>query len=124
MALPMDYRAIRVWHVQGSLPGNWRELQKRAWREGAPLDALYVDYAGRWICARDLAADHWIHGALASDREHCRKGILAGCGGEVNVAGLADEQNAVRTPLAALKRELAEYAQERRVSMAALVEQA
>src|SRR5262249_48038658 len=66
---------IRVWHVRGDLPGNWRELQKRAWREGAPLDALYVDYAGRWICARDLAADHWIHAALASDREHCRRGF-------------------------------------------------
>ena len=34
MALPLDYRAIRVWHVRGDLPGNWRELQKRAWREG------------------------------------------------------------------------------------------
>jgi len=38
----MDYGGIRVWHVQGDLPGTWRELQKRAWREGAPLDALYV----------------------------------------------------------------------------------
>jgi len=43
----LDYGANRVWHVRGDLPGNWRELQKRAWREGAPLDALYVDYAGR-----------------------------------------------------------------------------
>ena len=83
MALPMDYRGVRVWHVHGELPGNWRGLQKRAWREGAPLDALYIDYAGRWICARDLAADHWIHAALASDREHCRRGFLAGCGGEI-----------------------------------------
>ena len=39
MALPIDYRGIRVWHVHGDLSGNWRELQKRAWREGAPLDA-------------------------------------------------------------------------------------
>src|SRR5215472_4472838 len=82
----MDYRGIRVWHVHDDLPGNWRELQKRAWCEGAPLDALYVDYAGRWICARDLAADHWIHAALASDREHCRARILAGCGGSEHTA--------------------------------------
>src|SRR5262249_6120207 len=72
---PWSYRGIRVWHVRGDLPDNWRELQKRAWREGAPLDALYVDYAGRWTCARDLAAEHWIHAALASDREHCRRGL-------------------------------------------------
>jgi len=71
----MDYRAIRVWQVRGDLPGKWRELQKRAWREGAPLDALYADRAGTWICAHDLAADHWIHAVLASDREHCRKGF-------------------------------------------------
>src|SRR5215472_13024181 len=25
-ALPMHYRGIRVWHVHGDLPGNWREL--------------------------------------------------------------------------------------------------
>ena len=74
-ALPMDYRGIRVWHVCGDLPGNWRELQRRAWREAAPLDALYADPAGRWICARDLAADHWIHAALASDRKHRRRGV-------------------------------------------------
>ena len=80
MALPMDYRGIRVWHVRGDLPGDWRELQKRAWREGAPLDALYVDYAGRWICVRDLAADHWIHAALASDREQCRRGFMRAAG--------------------------------------------
>ena len=76
MAVPMDYRGIRVWHVGGDLPGDWRELQKRAWREGAPLDALYVDYAGRWITARDLAEDHWIHAALASDREQYKRGFL------------------------------------------------
>ena len=39
----LGYRAIRVWHVHGELPGNWRELQRRAGRQGAPLDALYVD---------------------------------------------------------------------------------
>jgi len=100
MVLPMDYRAIRVWHVRGDLPGNWRELQKRAWREGAPLDALYVDYAGRWICARDLAADHWIHAALASDREHCRKGFWRAAAAKINRAGPPDEGDAVRAPFA------------------------
>ncbi|HKD39852.1 MAG TPA: hypothetical protein VKB87_06125 [Myxococcaceae bacterium] len=48
MALPMDYGGIRVWHVQGDLPGTWRELQKRAWREGAlPWMRSTPDYAGR-----------------------------------------------------------------------------
>src|SRR5215471_11275725 len=98
MVILMDYRAIRVWHVRGSLPGNWRALQKRAWREGAPLDALYVDYAGRWICAHDLAGDHWIHAALTSDREHCRRGFWRTAGGEMKVAGRPDERNAVRAP--------------------------
>ena len=67
MALPLDYRGIRVWHVRGDLPGDWRELQKHAWREGAPLDALYVDYAGRDLCPRfgDMVA----RGATASDDE-------------------------------------------------------
>jgi len=61
--------------VRGDPPGNWCELQKGAWGEGAPLDALYADRAGTWICAHDLAADHWIHAALARDREHCRRGF-------------------------------------------------
>ena len=55
MALPMDYRAIRVWHVRGDLPGNWRELQKRASREGAPLDALITAGMRLWssrLCKR------------------------------------------------------------------------
>jgi len=46
MALPMDYRGIRVCHVHGDVPGDWREMQKRAWREGAPLDALFLDAQG------------------------------------------------------------------------------
>jgi hypothetical protein len=72
----MDYRGIRVWHVRGSSAGNWRELQKRAAREGAPLDALFLDAAGNWILASDLPPDHEIHTALAQDRERCRRGFL------------------------------------------------
>ena len=83
MALPMHYRAIHVWHVRGDLPGDWRELQKSAWREGTPLDALFLDAQGNWITARDLAPDHEIHRALAQDREHCRAGIPTGGGGEI-----------------------------------------
>src|SRR5215471_9647068 len=114
MALPMDYRGIRVWHVDGDLPGNWRELQKRAWRESAPLDALYVDYAGRWICARDLAARS-LDSCDARQRPGALQARILASGSEINAAGLLAERDAVRAPSPALKRELAEYARERRL---------
>ena len=82
MALPMDYRGIRVWHVRGDLPGNWRGLQKRAWREGAPLDALYVDYAGVDRCPRFGGRSLDSCGAGQRPRP-LPEGILAGCGGEI-----------------------------------------
>jgi hypothetical protein len=71
----MDYRGIRVWHARGDSAGNWRELQKRAAREGAPIDALFLD-GEKWIRAGDLPPDHEIHQALAQDRERCRRGFL------------------------------------------------
>jgi hypothetical protein len=76
VALPLDYRGIRVWHVRGDSAGNWRELQKRASREGAPRDALFLDAEGKWILASDLPPNHEIHQALAQDRERCRRGFL------------------------------------------------
>ena len=76
MPIPMDYRGIRVWHVRRNSAGNWRELQRRAAREGAPLDALFLDPAGKWILASDLPSDHEIHAALAQDRDRCRRGFL------------------------------------------------
>jgi hypothetical protein len=72
----MDYRGIRVWHVRGGSAGDWRALQKRAAREGAPIDALFLDADGKWILASDLLPDHEIHQALAQDRERCRRGFL------------------------------------------------
>jgi hypothetical protein len=84
MAIPMDYRAIRVWHIRGGSPGNWRELQKRAAAEGAPLDALFLDQKERWVRVSDLAPDHEIYQVLASDCERCQRGFGAHCGvGEV-----------------------------------------
>ena len=51
----MDYAAIRVWHVlRGKEADSWRALQKRAAKEGAPIDALYLN-----------AQDQWGHGAQA-----------------------------------------------------------
>ena len=76
MAAAMDYRGIRVWHVRGGIAGNWRELQRRAAREGAPLDGLFLDPQGNWITASDLPPDHEIHRALEQDRERCRRGFL------------------------------------------------
>ena len=73
---PFDYDGIRVWAVRnGTPPADWRELQKRAARESAPLDALYLDAQGTWVTARDLAPDHEFHGALALDRERRRRGF-------------------------------------------------
>jgi hypothetical protein len=73
----MDYRGIRVWHVRGCSAGNWRKLQERAAREGAPIDVLFLDAGEKWIRASDLAPDHEIHAALARDRERCRWGFVA-----------------------------------------------
>ena len=118
MALPMDYRAIRVWHVRGDLPGNWRELQKRAWREGAPVDALYVDYAGVDRCPRFGGRSLDSCGAGQRPRA-LPAGVLAGSGGEINAAGPPDEGMLCVRLSAAVKRELADYG-----GNAALVEQA
>jgi hypothetical protein len=72
----MDYTGIRVWHVWNGAPGaGWRELQKRAAREGAPVDALFLNAEEKWITARDFAPDHAIHAALALDLERCRRGF-------------------------------------------------
>ena len=59
-------------HVRRNSAGNWRELQKRAAREGAPLDALFLDAEEKWLRVSDLAPDHEIHAALAQDRERRR----------------------------------------------------
>jgi hypothetical protein len=51
----MDYAAIRAWGARhGARPAEWRELQQRAAREGAPADALYLDPQNRWVTLRDL----------------------------------------------------------------------
>jgi HD superfamily phosphodiesterase len=72
---PFDYHGIRVWHVPHDTAGGWSELQKRAAREGAPIDALFLDAREQWVTARDFAPDHPIHAALALDRERRRRGF-------------------------------------------------
>jgi hypothetical protein len=74
-AHPFEYAAIRVWSVTTGTPGDWRALQKRARRENAPPDALFLDARENWVTARDFAPDHAIHEALALDRERCRRGF-------------------------------------------------
>jgi hypothetical protein len=46
--------------VRRNSAGNWRELQKRAAREGAPLDALFLDAGGKWVLSSDLPRDQEI----------------------------------------------------------------
>ena len=71
---PFDYAGIRVWGVRNG-GDSWRELQKRAAEEGAPLDALFLNAQEQWITASDLPQEHSIHGALEQDRERCRRGL-------------------------------------------------
>jgi len=73
---PMDYAAIRVWHVsRGAGAADWRLLQRRAAREGAPIDALYLDGRENWVTARDFPPHHAIHQMLALDCERRRHGF-------------------------------------------------
>jgi hypothetical protein len=79
----MDYAGIRIWHAWSSTLGHyWRELQKRAARESAPIDALFLDAQEQWVAARDFAPDHPIHAALALDHERRRRGFGEPCGPE------------------------------------------
>ena len=50
MPHPNDYALIRKWHVMtGSQPYYWKNLQERASKENAPIDAIYYDRgAERW----------------------------------------------------------------------------
>jgi hypothetical protein len=71
---PFDYAGIRVWGVRNG-DHSWRELQKRAAEESAPLNALFLNAQEQWITAGDLPQEHSIHEALEQDRERCRRGF-------------------------------------------------
>lgn len=56
---PNQYRAMKLWlENSGSYPYYVKQEQERASEEGAPLDALYKNHEGKWICVSDLAPDH------------------------------------------------------------------
>jgi hypothetical protein len=58
MPHPSDYTLIRKWHeMTGSQPYYWTNLQEKAAKENAPVNAIYYDRgAERWRTADDVRA--------------------------------------------------------------------
>ena len=68
---PKDYKAVRAWgHYLGSYEYFIHAEQETAFKQAAPIDALYYSTVEqRWITKGDLATDHRFHEYMAALEE-------------------------------------------------------
>ncbi len=59
---PQEYIGIKVWgRYMGSLAYYVQGEQREAAKAGAPRDAIYRDFQGRWVTVSSLHEGHAVH---------------------------------------------------------------